>query len=92
MAPTVDDRRNEIRTAVGRHERIESTAFTKEALAAICAAVDEAPATNSLPAKARMRSQVRRSIDVLEDDAEGSFRKAELDAIAAAVDESSPSE
>jgi hypothetical protein len=39
MSPTVDELRNEIRRGVGRHDRIEPTAFTKEALAAICAAV-----------------------------------------------------
>ncbi len=36
MTQTVNELRNEIRQAVGRYERIESTAFTKEALAALC--------------------------------------------------------
>ena len=73
MAPTVDDRRNEIRVAVGRYERIESTGFTKEALAAICGAVDEEIETASLPPKSEMRSRVRESIDSVDEEADGPF-------------------
>lgn len=86
MTPTVDDLRDEIRQAVGRHERVESTAFTKEALAAICAAVDHDVDSGRLPAKSEMRTAIRREIDALD---EGSpdrpFRKAELEAIAGAL-------
>jgi len=58
IADTVDDLRNEIRAAVGRHERVESTAFTKEALAAICEAVGHDIGEGGLPCKARMRAGV----------------------------------
>ena len=46
MTQTVDDLRNEIRQAVDRYERIESTGFTKEALAAICEALSYEVNTN----------------------------------------------
>ncbi|WP_435348510.1 hypothetical protein [Haloarchaeobius sp. HRN-SO-5] len=89
MAPTVDDLRNEIRQAVGRYERIESTAFTKEALAAICEALNYDVDTNRLPAKSQMRAGILWKVGVLDDDdpddAGGAFRKAELEAIAAAL-------
>ena len=89
MARTVDDLRNEIRTAVGRYERIESTGFTKEALAAICDALDADVETDPIPSKSRMRSGIRRAIDDLDPDDPNSgdrpFRKAELESIAAAV-------
>lgn len=88
MAPTVDELRNEIRVAVGRYERVESTAFTKEALAAICAAVGEAVGDGRLPPKSEMRAVIRERIDGLDDDAaERPFRKADLEAIAAALSE-----
>lgn len=90
MAQTVDDLRNEIRQAVGRYERIESTAFTKEALAAICDAVNYDVDTNRLPAKSRMRAGILWKIDVLDEDdpdsAERPFRKAELESVAAALE------
>jgi hypothetical protein len=89
MARTVDDLRNEIRRAVGRYERIESTAFTKEALAAICDAVNYDVDTNRLPSKSRMRAGILWRIDVLDEDdpdsAERPFRKAELESVAAAL-------
>lgn len=90
MTPTVDDLRNEIRQAVGRYERAESTAFTKEALDAICDAVEyDIDTTDGLPSKPRMRAGVLRTIGVLDgDDPDGidrPFRKAELEAIAAAL-------
>jgi hypothetical protein len=90
MAKTVDDLRNEIRQAVGRHERIESTAFTKEALAAVCGAFDHEVGEGRLPPKAEMRAAIRRRVDGLEDEGDGDrpFRKAELEAIAAALRES----
>lgn len=89
MAKTVDDLRNEIRQAVGRHERIESTAFTKEALAAICEALDYEVGDGRLPPKAEMRAAIRQRVDGLEDgdDSERPFRKADLQAIAAALRE-----
>ncbi len=89
MTRTVDDLRNEIRQAVGRHERIESTAFTKEALAAICDAVGDDIEANRLPPTARMRAGIRREVGVEDEagpDAAGQpFRKADLEAIAAVL-------
>ena len=86
MASTVDDLRNEIRQAVGRHERIESTAFTKEALAAICDAVDYEIDSNRLPPTPQMRAGILWKIDRIDvddpDEADRPFRKDELAAIA----------
>ena len=89
MAPTVDELRNEIRESVGRYERIESTAFTKEALAAIATAVGVAIDTDGrLPPKAQMRSDILAAIgqDVTPADLERQFRKAELESIQAALE------
>ncbi|MFC4542558.1 hypothetical protein ACFO5R_11575 [Halosolutus amylolyticus] len=90
MTRTVDDLRNEIRQAVGRYERRESTAFTKEALAAICEAVHADVETDPIPPKSRMRSGIRRSIGMPDADdpdrADRPFRKDELESIAAALD------
>jgi len=58
MSPTVDALRNEIRVSVGRYERDYSTAFTKEALAAICEAVGYDVDTNRLPSKPQMRAGI----------------------------------
>lgn len=89
MTRTVDDLRNEIREAVGRYERVESTAFTKEALAALCDAVEYDIDTNHLPSKPQMRAGILWKIGELEtddpDSAERPFRKAQLKAITAAV-------
>lgn len=89
MARTVDELRNEIRLAVGRFERIESTAFTKETLAAVCDAVDADVDTGQSPAKSRMRAAILRRIDRAGDDSptEGDrpFRKDDLEAIADAL-------
>ncbi|MFD1564571.1 hypothetical protein ACFR99_13560 [Haloarchaeobius amylolyticus] len=89
MTRTVDDLRNEIRLAVGRYERQESTAFTKEALAAICDAVDYEIDTNRLPSKPQMRAGILWKIGVLEEDdpdkAGNPFRKEELKSIAASL-------
>jgi len=86
MSRTVDELRNEIRLAVGRYERQESTAFTKEALAAICDAVDYEIDTNRLPSKSQMRAGILWKIGVLNEDnsdkAEKPFRKEELISIA----------
>lgn len=91
MSQTVPELRDEIRTAVGRHERIESTAFTKEALAAICAALGEEVGSGRLPSKAEMRSRILAAIEGFEDpDPEAldrAFRKAELVAIRDALQE-----
>lgn len=91
MSPTVDDLRNEIRVAVGRYERVELTAFTKEALAAICDAVGYEIDQDRLPPKPVMRAGILSTIGEREDDdpdaAEKPFRKAELEAIATALDE-----
>jgi hypothetical protein len=86
MAKTVDDLRNEIRVRVGRYEREVSSAFTKEALAAICEAVEyDIDDSGRLPPKAEMRAGILWSIGYLDEDdpaqAENAFRKAELEAI-----------
>lgn len=89
MSPTVDDLRNEIRQAVGRFERIESTAFTKEDLAAICDAVNYDVDGDRLPSKSEMRAGILRKIDdsieADPDDTDRAFRKADLESIARAV-------
>lgn len=89
MSKTVDELRNEIREAVGRYERVESTAFTKEALAAICEAVEYDIDTDRLPPKPQMRAGILWTIGELDKDdpdaADQAFRKAELQAIAAAL-------
>ena len=89
MSPTVDALRNEIRRSVGRYERVESTAFTKEALAAVCAAVGHDVDGNRLPSKPEMRAAILRCIDEGDEtdpaDAQRPFRKAELTAIAEAL-------
>jgi predicted secreted Zn-dependent protease len=85
VSPTVHALRNEIRLAVGRYERVESTAFTKEALAAICEAVGADIETDPTPATGAMRTAICRRIDDLaatERDGDRQFRKAELRAIA----------
>lgn len=91
MTQTVDELRNEIREAVGRYERVESTAFTKEALAAICAAVGYDVDTDRLPPKRQMRAGILWRLGKRPDDdpeqAARPFRKAELEAIAAALRE-----
>ncbi|WP_134671684.1 hypothetical protein [Halorussus marinus] len=91
MSPTVDDLRNEIRRSVGRHDRIESTAFTKEALAAICDAVGHEIDGNRLPSKSRMRAGILRALGESDEadptEADRPFRKAELEAIASALRE-----
>ena len=89
MSPTVAALRNEIRVSVGRYERPESTAFTKEALAAICEAVGYDIDENRLPSKPQMRAGVLWSIGELDGDdpesAQRSLRKAELVAVAEAL-------
>jgi hypothetical protein len=90
VSPTVDDLRNEIRRSVGRFEREESTAFTKESLAAICEAVGYEIDGNRLPPTPEMRGAILRRVGVLDEDdpdPSRSFRKAELEAIAAALRE-----
>ena len=85
MSPSVDALRNEIRVSVGRYEREASTAFTKEALAAICEAVGHDVGEGRLPPKPEMRAAIRRTVDALDDDpdrADRPFRKGELAAIA----------
>jgi hypothetical protein len=81
---TVDALRNAIRVAVGRYERIESTGFTKEALAAICEAVGADLELTPTPSKAAMRAAILAAIDA-DGDPETPFRKAQLQAVAAAV-------
>ena len=89
MTQTVDDLRNEIRQAVDRYERIESTGFTKEALAAICDALSYEIETNTLPSKPQMRAGILWKLDLRDEDnpasAKRPFRKAELQSIATAL-------
>jgi hypothetical protein len=91
MSPTVDDLRNEIRVATGRHERLVSTGFTKEALAAICEHVGFDVGDGRLPTKELMRAEIRARVGLADDadpETEGSaFRKADLEAIAEALGE-----
>jgi len=91
MSKTVDDLRNEIREAVGRYERVESTGFTKEALAAICPAVGYEIDQGNFPPKPEMRAGIRAAVGIADQaDSEehgGPFRKADLEAIAAALGE-----
>lgn len=93
MARTVDDLRNDIRLAVGRYERVESTAFTKEALAAICTDVGYDVDANRLPSKPQMRAGILWKIGELDDDDPEQtgrpFRKAELEAVADALQDES---
>ena len=94
MTPTVSELRDQIRVATGRYERLESTAFTKEALAAICDSLDTDVDTDDRPSKDRMRAAIRSAIGLTDDGtADGSrpFRKSELEAIASAVEEPSRS-
>ena len=89
MTPTVDELRDEIRLAVDRYERVESTAFTKEALAAICGAVGYDVDTDRLPPKSRMRAGILWTVGLTDEDdpaqADRPFRAAELEAIAEAL-------
>lgn len=86
MAKTVDELRNEIRLAVDRYERVESTAFTKESLAAICEAVGYEIDQDRFPPKDEMRTGILQAIDAADDDRpDRAFRKAELQAIASAL-------
>ena len=91
MAPTVDALRNEIRVAVDRYERVESTAFTKEALAAICDAVGYDVDPNRRPSKPEMRAGILWKVGVLDEDdpkqTQSALRKSELEAIAEALRE-----
>ncbi len=78
--------RDEIRVSVGRYERVESTAFTKEALAAICDAVDADVDTDQIPPKPEMRAGIREAVPDLDaGESDRPFRKAELVAISDAV-------
>ncbi len=85
MAPTVHALRNEIRVSVGRYERVESTGFTKEALAALCESLNVEIETDARPGKEAMRTAVREEVGL--DEREGAFRKAELEAVAEALRE-----
>jgi hypothetical protein len=86
MARTVDELRNDVRAAVGRHERVESTGFTKEALEAVLRELDPDALSGGRPPTGEMRAAIRAAIGVEAADPERSFRKAELEAIAAALD------
>jgi hypothetical protein len=87
--PTVDELRNEIRVAVDRYERIESTAFTKESLAAICQAVGYEIDHDRFPPKPEMRAGILYTIGELDENdpakTERAFKKAQLEAIADVV-------
>jgi len=87
--PTVHALRNEIRVAVGRYERQASTAFTKEALQAICEAVGYESESGGRPPTDEMRAGILWTVGELDDpdpaEAPNQFRKAHLEAIAAAL-------
>jgi hypothetical protein len=89
MSPTVDALRNEIRVSVGRYERQYSTAFTKEALAAICEEVGYGVDAGALPSKPRMRAGILWKIGELDEDdpaeMQHALRKGELAAVAEAL-------
>lgn len=71
---------------MGRYEREVSSGFTKEALAAICAALDRpVDDAGGLPPKGAMRATIRDAVGIESEDSERSFRKADLEAIAAAL-------
>lgn len=81
----VHELRNEIRVAVDRYERVESTSFTKESLVAICTAVGYDIDEQNFPPKDEMRARILKEVGVLDNAnpaaAPQSFRKAELEAI-----------
>ncbi|MFD1514568.1 hypothetical protein [Halomarina rubra] len=91
MSPTVDELRNDIRTAVGRYERVEKTGFTKESLQAIAVALGYLSESSPRPSKAQMRSGIRWRIgERSDDDPDGGrsgFTKDELRAILTKVRE-----
>ena len=90
MSPTVHALRNEIRVSVGRFEREVSSSFTKEALAAICDALDTDVDTDRQPSKPEMQTAIRAAVEELDgedEDSGDSFRKADLQAIAEALRE-----
>ncbi|MWG36810.1 hypothetical protein [Halomarina oriensis] len=86
---TVHELRNDIRTAVGRHERIENVGFTKEELEAIAVALGYLSESAARPSKAQMRAGIRWRIGERDDDdpegGSGGLTKNELLAIAATV-------
>lgn len=84
MSPTVHERRNAIRAAVGRFERDLSATFTKEELAAIATALGADTAGGSAAVRASIRWRVGLSASVDTADS-GPFVTAELRAIADAV-------
>lgn len=88
MSPTVHEFRNQIRVAVDRYERVETTQFTKESLAAIANAVGHPVDGPPYPSKDEMRAGIRAQVGLDGDDEEaagGAFRKADLEAIAGAL-------
>lgn len=89
MSPTVHALRNEIRVSVGRYEREVSSGFTKEALAAVCDAVDADIDTDRRLPKDEMRVAIRAALPDLDASVDGdrAFRKAELQTIAASLRE-----
>lgn len=87
MSPTVHELRNVIRVRADRFEREIAADFTKEDLAAICAAVGEDVGGKPLPPKPEMRAEILAAVGEPADDTERSFRKAELEAIADALAE-----
>lgn len=85
MTRTVDEYRNAIRVAVDRHERIESTAFTKEALAAVAETLDAGVAANGRPSKTDTRAAILRAVGRDPEPADRPLRKADLEAVADAL-------
>lgn len=92
MSPTVNELRNDVRTAVGRYERVEKTSFTKEELQAVAVALGYLSESSTRPSKAQMRAGIRWRIGERgDDDPDGgrnAFTKSELRAILAKLDDS----
>lgn len=88
MGRTVHDLRNDIRRAVDRFERAESTSFTKESLAAIAGALIPDRDPGRITSKAAMRGEILQALDGSEaaEAVARPFRKAELQSIAAALE------
>ena len=85
----MDELRDEIRVNVGRHERLVSSGFTKEALAALCESLDADVDTAVIPGKGVMRQAISDEVPGVASsrDQTRGFRKQELVAIASEVSE-----
>ena len=83
--PRVPDLRDAVRDAVGRHPRVESTPFTKEALVAVCEALNADVDTTTTPPTGEARDAIRRAVGRAPADGRP-LRKADLTAVADTLD------